>query len=137
MKKPLPFSLFKRADRPCYLVAFKNEKTGTYLPPVSTRQGIPKKDKVINLKQCALRDMVKEADFTDAEFVVNELKFRTLLNLAVSNPHGQSMDSYVFWAEKRADKPIEASLFNDGLNSCHSRQDIKRWSCLTTIPVTR
>jgi hypothetical protein len=38
MKKPLPFSVFKRANRPSYLVAFKNEKTGTYLPPISTQQ---------------------------------------------------------------------------------------------------
>jgi hypothetical protein len=34
MKKPLPFSVFKRANRPCYLVAFKNEKTGACLPPI-------------------------------------------------------------------------------------------------------
>jgi len=38
MKKPLPFSVFKRANRPCYVVAFKNERTRTYLPPISTRQ---------------------------------------------------------------------------------------------------
>jgi hypothetical protein len=36
--KSLPFSLFKRADRPCYMVSFKNEVTGEYLPAVSTRQ---------------------------------------------------------------------------------------------------
>jgi integrase len=38
-----------------------------------------------------------------------------LLALAASNPHGQGMDGYVFWAEKLLDKPMEASLFNDGL----------------------
>jgi len=38
-----------------------------------------------------------------------------LLTLAATNPHGQSMDGYVFWAEKISDKPMEATLFNDGL----------------------
>jgi hypothetical protein len=33
-----PFSVFRRADRPAYLVAFKNEVTGRYLPAVSTRK---------------------------------------------------------------------------------------------------
>jgi hypothetical protein len=78
MKKTLPFSIFKRANRPSYLVAFKNELTGTYLPPISTRQtdeataikvayewfknGIPNKDKVMNLKEYSLRDLAKEID---------------------------------------------------------------------------
>ncbi|MDR2435673.1 MAG: hypothetical protein LBD47_14060 [Treponema sp.] len=38
MKKPLPFSVLKRAKRPCYVVAFKNPQTGVYLTPISTRQ---------------------------------------------------------------------------------------------------
>jgi integrase len=38
-----------------------------------------------------------------------------LLTLAATNPHGQSMDGYVFWAEKMPNKPMEATLFNDGL----------------------
>jgi hypothetical protein len=38
MKTPLPFSVFKRAKRPGYVVAFKNEQTGAYMTPVSTRQ---------------------------------------------------------------------------------------------------
>ncbi|GHV82286.1 hypothetical protein AGMMS49991_08440 [Spirochaetia bacterium] len=36
--KHLPFSVFRRADRPFYSVAFKNEKTGEYLPAISTRK---------------------------------------------------------------------------------------------------
>ena len=36
--KSLPFSVFKRANRPCYLVAFKNEETGEYFPAISTKQ---------------------------------------------------------------------------------------------------
>jgi hypothetical protein len=36
--KSLPFSVFKRADHPCYSVSFKNEATGEYYPAISTRQ---------------------------------------------------------------------------------------------------
>lgn len=32
-----PFSVFKRADRPSYLVSFKDE-SGNYLPPLSTKK---------------------------------------------------------------------------------------------------
>jgi len=32
-----PFSVFKRTDRPYFLVSFKDE-TGKYLPPVSTKK---------------------------------------------------------------------------------------------------
>jgi integrase len=38
-----------------------------------------------------------------------------LLALAATNPYGQGMDGYVFWADKLPDKPMEASLFIDGL----------------------
>jgi hypothetical protein len=108
MKKPLPFSVFKRANRPCYLVAFKNEKTGAYLPPVSTRQtdeaaaiktayewfknDVPQKDKVVNLKEYTLRDLAKEADLTDAESIVKELKRRGLLKSAVLTDTKQDRD---------------------------------------------
>jgi integrase len=34
-----------------------------------------------------------------------------LLNLAQRNPHGASMDSYVFWAELSPGKPVEEKLF--------------------------
>jgi integrase len=38
-----------------------------------------------------------------------------LIELARSNPHEQSMDSYVFWAEKKDDKPMEQNIFNRDL----------------------
>ena len=34
----LPFSVFKRADRRFYLVKFKNNETGAYFPPLSTKK---------------------------------------------------------------------------------------------------
>jgi len=40
---------------------------------------------------------------------------RDLLELAETNPHGQGMDGYVFWADRMPDKPMEASLFIEGL----------------------
>jgi integrase len=36
---------------------------------------------------------------------------KDLLNLARQNPHIQSMDGYVFWAEKSPDKPMEQDIF--------------------------
>jgi len=108
MKKPLPFSVFKRANRPSYLVAFKNEKTGAYLHPISTRQtdeaaaikvayewfrsGVPQKDKVIDLKEYTLRDFAKVADLADAELIVTELKRRGLLKSAVITDSKQDRD---------------------------------------------
>jgi integrase len=39
-----------------------------------------------------------------------------LLILAEHNPHGVSMDSYVFWAEKSSSKPMDGILFVKGLH---------------------
>jgi integrase len=38
-----------------------------------------------------------------------------LLALAGRNPHGATLESFVFWADKLADKPAEQSIFLDGL----------------------
>jgi hypothetical protein len=59
--------VFKRADRRYYSVKFKSEKSGKYLPPISTRQeteaaairiafdwlknGIPQKDEALSLQK--------------------------------------------------------------------------------------
>jgi integrase len=40
---------------------------------------------------------------------------RGLIELARSNPHGQDMDSFVFWAEKFSAKPIEQDIFRRDL----------------------
>ena len=108
MNAPLPFSVFKRANRPSYLVAFKNEKTGAYLHPISTRQtdeaaaiktayewyrnGVPQKDKVIDLKEYTLRDLVKKANLSDAESLINELKRRGLIKSAILTSSKQDRD---------------------------------------------
>jgi integrase len=38
-----------------------------------------------------------------------------ILTLAGTNPHGQGMDGYVFWAERKPDKPMEQEIFNRSL----------------------
>jgi integrase len=108
--KNLPFSVFKRADRPCYLVAFKNEETGEYLPAISTKQkteseavetafiwlrnGIPCGKDRLNIKQYSLRNMAKSADVTkaDAVFICKELQRRGFLKSYVMAESRQAVD---------------------------------------------
>jgi len=75
-----PFSVFKRTDRPCFLVSFK-DADGKYLPPVSTkkkdhdeavkvafrwlRDGIPQKQEAINVHDLFLRDTVRKIKSID------------------------------------------------------------------------
>jgi integrase len=40
---------------------------------------------------------------------------RELIEMAKSNPHGYEMDSFVFWAEKFSNKPIEQDIFRRDL----------------------
>jgi hypothetical protein len=93
----LPFSLFLRAGRPNYYVAFKNEKTGRYLSAISTkkdnkndatrqawawyRDGVPCRGGALDLKAVSLRDNIRKADISaaDAEFIISDLKRRELI----------------------------------------------------------
>jgi integrase len=49
--------------------------------------------------------------------------------LAANNPHGQSMDGYVFWAERKPDKPMEQVIFNHSLRKAliQTVESILRW----------
>jgi integrase len=40
---------------------------------------------------------------------------KDMMNLAAQNPHGMDMDSFIFWAALKADKPIEERLLLDDL----------------------
>jgi integrase len=40
---------------------------------------------------------------------------RELIEMAKNNPHGYEMDSFVFWAEKFSNKPIEQDIFRRDL----------------------
>jgi hypothetical protein len=121
----LPFSVFRRAGRRFYYVAFKNEKTGEYLPAISTKQetesravstafqwlkdGIPRRGESVPLHKYSLRDMTREADISkaDCEFICKELKRRGLLKSFVMSESKQSVDfaEYLlnFWDWEKSD----------------------------------
>jgi integrase len=85
-----PFSIFKRADRSCFSVAFKDQN-GKYLRPVSTgkkneadaiqaafamlRDGIPQGKKSVTVHDLSLKDMVRKMNTgTEADIVLSEMK---------------------------------------------------------------
>jgi integrase len=89
--KSLPFSVFKRANRPCYSVSFKNEETGEYYPAISTRQkteaeavktafawlrdGIPQKRMPVKVQDLALKDVARKIKTkAEAEILLEEMK---------------------------------------------------------------
>jgi len=86
----LPFCVFKRNDRPYYLVKFKDD-AGNYLPPVSTkkkdkneaiqvafkwlRDGIPQKNSSMRINVLSLKDMARKIKSGDeVETLQSELK---------------------------------------------------------------
>ena len=85
-----PFSIFKRADRSCFSVSFK-DSNGKYLRPVSTgkkteneamqiafqmlRDGIPQKNVAVQVSDLSLRDTVRKIKAGDeAETLLSELR---------------------------------------------------------------
>jgi hypothetical protein len=85
-----PFSVFKRASRPSFLVSFK-DADGKYLPPISTkkkdhdeavqvaflwlRDGIPQKQQAVRVHDLSLKDTVRKIKGSDdAETLLAELK---------------------------------------------------------------
>ena len=134
----LPFSVFKRAGRRFYYVAFKNQKTGDYLPAISTKQeteskavsvafqwmrdGIPRQGEVIALKKYSLRDMAREAEISmaDCEFICKELKRRGLLKSFVLTESKQAIKLTEFllnfWDWEKSDYIRERLRKNHGLH---------------------
>ena len=90
-RKPYPFSVSKRNDRPYFLVSFKDD-AGKYLPPVSTkkktedeamdiafkwlRDGIPQKEvSTLRVNGLSLKDMARKIKTADeVETVLAELR---------------------------------------------------------------
>jgi len=85
-----PFSVFKRANRPSFLVSFK-DADGKYLPPLSTKKksydealkvafrwlqdGIPQKKEAVKVHDLALKDVVRKIKAgEDAETLLTELR---------------------------------------------------------------
>jgi len=85
-----PFSIFKRADRACYSVCFK-DKNGKYLPPVSTGKktedeamqaafkmmsdGIPQKENKTTVRDLSLKNEARKLNTKeDADIILSELQ---------------------------------------------------------------
>ena len=85
-----PFSIYKRADRSCYSVSFK-DTDGKYLRPVSTgkrtedeaiqialqmlRDGIPKKQNKVTVQELSFQNMARNVKSgTQAEAILGELR---------------------------------------------------------------
>ena len=112
-----PFSIFKRADRSCYSVSFKDQN-GKYLRPVSTgkkteaealqaafqilRDGIPQKKAVLNVHDLALKNEARKIKTkNDAEILLTELKRLGMLKNFVlkETPQAEDFISFLktFW----------------------------------------
>ena len=138
----LPFSVFRRAGRRFYYVAFKNELTGNYLPAISTKQetesgavsvafqwlkdGIPRQGEAIPLKNYSLRDMAREAEISRADcvFICKELKRRGLLKSFILPESRQavSFTDYLleFWDWEKSGYIRERLRKNHGLHRRHT-----------------
>jgi integrase len=114
-----PFSVFRRADRPAYLVAFKNEVTGRYLPAVSTRkekyadavkqawawyrEGVPRKEGPVGVPADSILRLLRDTPLTkrDAEMFVRALKDRGFVKSCVfaGGEDGRRLADYLkeFW----------------------------------------
>ena len=85
-----PFSIFKRADRACYSVSFK-DANGKYLRPISTgkktekeateiafvwlRDGIPQDKKELRVHHLSLKDVARKIKTKEeADIMLSELK---------------------------------------------------------------
>jgi len=112
-----PFSVFKRADRTCYSVAFK-DANGKLLPPMSTkktthdeamkvafqwlRDGIPQKQNAVKVHDLALKEVGRNVkNLNEAEIVISELKRNGWLKSFVINqtPQAENFISFLynFW----------------------------------------
>ncbi len=107
-----PFSVFKRTDRPCYLVAFK-DADGKYLPPLSTkkiteqeavkvafqwlRDGIPQKKAVIRETELPVKKLIRKIVSDDEmETLSAELKRMGLVKSFILKDTPEAEDFIAF-----------------------------------------
>ena len=112
-----PFSLFKRKDRSCYSVAFK-DKDGKYLPPVSTGKKTeaeaeqvaylmlsgakPEHKSAVTTRELVIKDIARQFQtLEDAGLLLDEFKRLGLVNgyTAISAEPGEDFLSFManFW----------------------------------------
>jgi len=140
--KSLPFSVFKRADRPCYSVSFKNEATGEYYPAISTRQkdeaealktafawlrdGIPQKRATIKVEALSLKDTARKIKTTaEAEILLAELKRTGWIKSYVlaESPAAQDFTAFLsdFWDWEKSPYIKEKRRKNHGIHRRHCK----------------
>jgi integrase len=138
--KNLPFSVFKRADRPCYSVSFKNDATGKYYPAISTRQkteadavktaftwlrdGIPRKRAPVKVQDLALKDAARKIKTkAEAEILLEEMKrMRWIKSYVLSeSPASQDFALFLsdFWNWEKSPYIKEKQRKNHGIHRSH------------------
>ena len=134
-----PFSVFKRTDRPSFLVSFK-DANGKYLPPISTKKtsekeamqvafdwlknGIPKKGTKVNVSDLSLRELAKEIKSeTEAEILLAEMRKQGLMKTYILNqtPQAQVFIDFLksFWDWENSKYVKEKLRKNHGLHKLH------------------
>jgi integrase len=136
-----PFCVFKRTDRPCFLVKFKDE-AGNYLPPVSTkkkdrdeavqvafkllRDGIPQKKEALKVNDLSLKDVARKIQTgTEAEKLLSELKVLGMVKNYVLNdtPQAEDFISFLktFWDWETSPYIKEKLRKNHGIHKRHCK----------------
>ena len=136
-----PFSVFKRADRPCFLVAFK-DADGKYLPPLSTkkkseqeameiafqwlRDGIPQKKTAVRVQDLSLRDMAKKINNRgETNKLLSELQKMGLVKNFILNdtPQAEDFVSFLttFWDWETSPYIREKLRKNHGIHKRYCR----------------
>jgi integrase len=140
--KSLPFSVFKRANRPCYSVSFKNEATGEYFPAISTRQrneteaiktaftwlrdGIPQKRAVLKVQDMAHKEIARKIKTkAEAEILLKEMKRMGWIKSYVlsESPAAQDFTAFLsdFWDWDKSAYIAEKRRKNHGIHRRHCR----------------
>ena len=137
-----PFSIFKRADRSCYSVSFK-DTNGKYLPPVSTgkkteteamqaaflmlRDGVPQKKAAVHINDLSMKDMVRKIKSgNEAETILGELRrLGWVKGFAVRDtPAAEDFISFLntFWDWDTSPYIKEKLRKNHGIHKRHCKQ---------------
>jgi integrase len=136
-----PFSVFKRADRPCFLVSFK-DADGKYLPPISTRKkskadaekiafqwlrdGIPEKKANVRVQDLSLRDIAKKINMRgETGKLLAELQRMGLMKTFILNDTPQAEDFILFlttfWTWEESPYIKEKLRKNHGIHKRYCR----------------
>jgi hypothetical protein len=136
-----PFSVFKRTDRPYYLVSFKDD-TGNFLPPVSSkkktekeamevafkwlRDGIPQKQSALRVNDLSLKDVIRKIKTKDeALTLLNELKRLNWVKSFVLSDTPGAVDfiAYLkdFWDWENSPYIKEKMRRAHGIHKCHCK----------------